>query len=162
MALGGTSFAAANYISGSKIAPHSIPKNRLTNKAIAQLKGNRGQPGTARAHGWVNRFTAAPLDPGHSKNVKAVTNPTAGIYCIQMPQSIDVSSTVLLTTPDYEHSDPFSGAIVAYVCPEIGLTACKGLENTFAVVTGYEGVSAGPPASAQFHQTNESFHFAVP
>ncbi len=41
LALGGTSFAAASYISGKQIKPHSIPKNRLTRKAIKQLKGNR-------------------------------------------------------------------------------------------------------------------------
>jgi hypothetical protein len=41
LALDGTSFAAASYVSGSQIKPHSIPKNRLTNKAIKSLKGNR-------------------------------------------------------------------------------------------------------------------------
>jgi hypothetical protein len=45
LALGGTSFAAASYISGKQVKPHSIPKNRLTNKAIKQLKGNRGPQG---------------------------------------------------------------------------------------------------------------------
>jgi hypothetical protein len=45
LALGGTSFAAASYVSGSQIKPHSIPKNRLTNKAIKSLKGNLGPQG---------------------------------------------------------------------------------------------------------------------
>src|SRR5256885_8602421 len=45
LALGGTSYAAAALISGSKIKPHTIAKNRLTNKAIKQLKGNRGPAG---------------------------------------------------------------------------------------------------------------------
>jgi hypothetical protein len=45
LALGGTSFAAASLINGSKIKPHTIAKNRLTNKAIKQLKGNRGAQG---------------------------------------------------------------------------------------------------------------------
>jgi len=51
VALGGTSYAAAALISGSQIKPHSIPKNRLTNKAIAQLKGNRGPRGAQGAQG---------------------------------------------------------------------------------------------------------------
>jgi hypothetical protein len=45
LALGGSSYAAANLINGSKIKPHSIPKNRLTNAAIAGLRGSRGSAG---------------------------------------------------------------------------------------------------------------------
>jgi hypothetical protein len=51
LALGGTSFAAASLISGASIKPHTIAKNRLTNKAIKQLKGNRGPRGVAGAPG---------------------------------------------------------------------------------------------------------------
>lgn len=51
LALGGTSFAAATLISGSQIKPHTIAKNRLTNKAIKQLKGNRGPRGLQGARG---------------------------------------------------------------------------------------------------------------
>ena len=51
VALGGTSYAAAALISGSQIKPHSIPKNRLTNKAITQLKGNHGPRGAQGAQG---------------------------------------------------------------------------------------------------------------
>lgn len=51
LALGGTSFAAASLINGSQIKPHTIAKNRLTNAAIAQLKGNRGLRGAQGAPG---------------------------------------------------------------------------------------------------------------
>src|SRR5919197_1829266 len=51
LALGGTSYAAATLISGSQIKPHTIAKNRLTNKAIKQLKGNRGPRGLQGARG---------------------------------------------------------------------------------------------------------------
>jgi hypothetical protein len=51
VALGGTSYAAAALISGFQIKPHSIPRNRLTNKAITQLKGNRGPRGAQGAQG---------------------------------------------------------------------------------------------------------------
>ena len=47
LALGRTSFAAAELINGSQIKPHTIPKNRLTNSAIASLKGSRGPQGPA-------------------------------------------------------------------------------------------------------------------
>jgi hypothetical protein len=45
LALGGTSVAAATLINGSQIKPHTIAKNRLTNQAVKQLKGNRGLRG---------------------------------------------------------------------------------------------------------------------
>ena len=51
LALGGTSYAAATLINGSQIKPHTIAKNRLTNRAIAQLKGNRGPAGPQGAQG---------------------------------------------------------------------------------------------------------------
>jgi hypothetical protein len=50
-ALGGTAFGAASFINGSQIKPHTIAKNRLTNAAIVQLKGNRGPRGAQGAQG---------------------------------------------------------------------------------------------------------------
>ena len=51
VALGGTSFAAAGAIRGTQIAPHSIPKNRLTSGAIKSLRGGRGAQGVPGAQG---------------------------------------------------------------------------------------------------------------
>jgi Collagen triple helix repeat (20 copies) len=51
VALGGTSFAAAGAIKGTQIAPHSIPKNRLTGGAIKSLKGGHGAQGVVGAQG---------------------------------------------------------------------------------------------------------------
>src|SRR4029079_496229 len=54
VALGGTSLAAANYISGKHIKPHSIPTDRLTKGAIKTLRGAqgpRGPQGTQGARG---------------------------------------------------------------------------------------------------------------
>ena len=45
VALGGTSLAAASYINGTRIKPHSIPKDRLSKRAIKSLHGARGAPG---------------------------------------------------------------------------------------------------------------------
>jgi hypothetical protein len=51
LALGGTSYAAATLINGSQIKPHTIARNRLTNQAIKQLRGNRGLQGIRGATG---------------------------------------------------------------------------------------------------------------
>jgi hypothetical protein len=51
LALGGTSFAAANLIDGSQIKPNSIPKNRLTRGALAALHGAKGARGVPGAQG---------------------------------------------------------------------------------------------------------------
>jgi hypothetical protein len=45
IALGGTSLAAASYIDGRHIKPHSIPGDRLTKGAIKALHGAQGAPG---------------------------------------------------------------------------------------------------------------------
>ena len=94
LALGGTSFAAATLINGKQIKPHTIAKNRLTNTAIKQLRGNRGPqgaqgpqgpqgpkgatgaqgvqgvqgvPGTAVAYGYIN--SDGTFDATRSKNI---------------------------------------------------------------------------------------------
>jgi hypothetical protein len=70
LALGGTSYAAATLINGAKIKPHTIARNRLTNKAIKQLKGNRGArgpqgtPGTQGPRGATG--AQGPQGPGGS------------------------------------------------------------------------------------------------
>jgi hypothetical protein len=70
LALGGTSFAAASLISGSQIRPHTIAKNRLTNKAIRQLKGDRGPRGAQGAQG-----VAGPTGPRGAQGVQGVQGP---------------------------------------------------------------------------------------
>jgi len=73
LALGGTSYAAATLISGSQIKPHTIAKNRLTNKAIKQLKGNRGPRGAQGAQGAPGtqgaRGATGPAGPFPSGNL---------------------------------------------------------------------------------------------
>ena len=45
VALGGTSLAAATFINGRHIKPHSIPTDRLTKDAIKTLQGAQGPRG---------------------------------------------------------------------------------------------------------------------
>src|SRR5262245_17048733 len=70
VALGGTSFAAATLINGSQIKPHTIPKNRLTNSAIASLKGSRGPQGPAGPAG-----ASGPAGPAGSAGSAGATGP---------------------------------------------------------------------------------------
>jgi hypothetical protein len=51
VALGGTSMAAANYINGKHIKPHSIPTDRLTKGAINTLHGAQGPRGPQGTQG---------------------------------------------------------------------------------------------------------------
>jgi hypothetical protein len=51
VALGGTSLAAANYINGKHIKPHSIPTDRLTKGAINTLHGAQGPRGPQGTQG---------------------------------------------------------------------------------------------------------------
>jgi hypothetical protein len=83
LALGGTSFAAASYINGKQIKPHSIPKNRLTNSAIAALHGARGtrgtpgDPGPTGARGPTGtRGTAGSKGATGAKGTKGDQGPT--------------------------------------------------------------------------------------
>jgi hypothetical protein len=80
VALGGTSFAAATLINGSQIKPHTIAKNRLTNKAIKQLKGNRGPRGLqgvqgARGATGAQACLEAPLATRTSRPTEHWTRP---------------------------------------------------------------------------------------
>ena len=97
VALGGTSFAAANLISGSQIKPHTIAKNRLTNSAVRQLHGTQGARGPAGpqgaqgapgANGTAVAYALVAADgtvnPALAKNVATsnVLTPNVGGYCI--------------------------------------------------------------------------------
>jgi hypothetical protein len=51
VALGGSSLAAASFISGRHIKPHSIPRDRLTKSAIKALRGAKGPRGAQGVQG---------------------------------------------------------------------------------------------------------------
>jgi hypothetical protein len=73
LALGGTSFAAATMINGSQIKPHTIAKNRLTNRAVKQLKGNRGLRGLRGLTGA--RGTTGPQGIQGIQGIQGVQGP---------------------------------------------------------------------------------------
>jgi hypothetical protein len=72
LALGGTSLAATSYIKGTHIKPHSIPKNRLTNRAVKGLTGLRGAMGPRGTAGQKGN-AGPPGTPGMS-DYKVVTS----------------------------------------------------------------------------------------
>jgi hypothetical protein len=111
VSLGGTSFAAATLINGKQIKPHTIAKNRLTNKAVKQLKGQRGPVGPAGSAGpagaagptgpagsavaYAHINAGGTLDTAHSKNVSASILGGLGIYCATVTVAVsNVTSTV--------------------------------------------------------------------
>src|SRR6266480_3392770 len=83
LVLGGTSFAAGTLINGSQIKKHSIAKNRLTNLAVKQLKGNRGPRGLQGPMGAKGTTGAQGLqgpkgDPGNTNTFTYKRTANAG------------------------------------------------------------------------------------
>jgi hypothetical protein len=127
LALGGTSFAAASLINGKQIKPHTIAKNRLTNTAIKQLKGNRGPrgtqgaqgpkgvtgaqgvqgvqgvPGTAVAYGYIN--SDGTFDATRSKNIVDSQKQGVGIYCVKLAAAVDPKNAVASVVRDAAAAD---------------------------------------------------------
>jgi hypothetical protein len=89
-ALGGGSVAAASYINGSQIKPHSMPENRLTGSAISALKGASGPSGPRGPKG-------DPGIPGLGSSAYSddagVTPPTGGTQTVVKQVSITTSQT---------------------------------------------------------------------
>ena len=71
VALGGTSLAAANYINGKHIKPHSIPTDRLTKGAIETLRGAQGSRGP--------QGTQGPRGPQGTQGLQGPKGDTGGI-----------------------------------------------------------------------------------
>jgi len=80
LALGGTSLAAASFVNGHQITPHSIPKNRLTLGALASLKGQRGPQGLRGLQGLQggtgSQGSQGPQGPQGPKGPTGLTGST--------------------------------------------------------------------------------------
>jgi hypothetical protein len=116
LALGGTSLGAATLINGSQIKPHTIAKNRLTNKAIKQLKGARGPQGPAGAPGAAG--AQGPAGPGARWAAVApngnthrqsggitVQRVTTGIYLVNF--GVDVSNQLIVVSNGFYNDGSF-------------------------------------------------------
>jgi hypothetical protein len=147
LALGGTSFAAATLINGKLIKPHTIAKNRLTNKAIAQLRGNRGPQGPAGAAGA--RGPTGAQGPGAQWALVqpdgTITRQSGGIivshvqtggFIVTFPS--DVSHELSVATSALSNDGSFRGMVIADSCADYS-TFCNAygasLTNGVAVFT---------------------------
>ncbi len=89
VALGGSSLAAASFINGRHIKPHSIPTNRLTKKAIKALHGARGPQGAQGVQGvqGVQGIQGIQGTPGMS-NYTVVTDTHSSASANQIGASV--------------------------------------------------------------------------
>jgi hypothetical protein len=134
IALGGTSFAAATLLNGSQIKPHTIARNRLTNKAIKQLKGNRGARGAPGAQGAPGTLgpqgVQGPAGPGarwaavgpgggiaRQSGGITVTNPSPGIYLVDF--GVDVSHQLITVSDAVVNDGSFRGVSIAGTCGDV-------------------------------------------
>jgi hypothetical protein len=153
VALGGTSFAAATLINGSQIKPHTIAKNRLTNKAIKQLKGNRGPrglqgvqgargatgaqgvPGSALGYAYIK--ADGTLDTTRSKNVNSVQKGTTGFYCLDT--SVPVVNAVASANHNTSQFDDVAETIIR---PETDAFICDDTHHDIAIAVGRGSTNA--------------------
>lgn len=112
LSLGGTSVAAVSYINGKQIKPHSIPKNRLSARAIKALHGARGVQGPIGPTGPAGPAgTVASLDDLNGKpcTIKGQT----GIVHLEKPTlkgGFQVSY-LCLRQDEWEPNDTFASAV---------------------------------------------------
>ena len=93
VALGGSSLAAARFINGKHIKPHSIPTNRLTKKAIKALHGAKGPQGAQGVQGvqGVQGIQGIQGTPGTS-GYTVVTNTNSSASANQIGASVPCPS----------------------------------------------------------------------
>ncbi len=164
VSLGGTSFAAATLINGKQIKRHSIATNRLTKKAIKQLKGNRGPAGPAGPAGatgaagpagsalaYAHINAGGTLDTAHSKNVSASSLISPGVYCV----TVAVAVSNVTATVDAGNSGGNAGVASAILASQdpanfIG-TLCPAGSNVIIYVVDGSGASADYPTWSAFN-----------
>jgi hypothetical protein len=173
VALGGTSYAAATLINGKLIKPHTIAKNRLTNAAIKQLKGNRGPAGPAGSAGpqgpagpagpagppgaagsavaYAHINADGTLDAAHSKNVSASSNVGTGVYCATVTVNV-VNATSTVDTGGNGGFFGFSSVVLAGQDPSGFIGAlCPAGSNVIVGVADGGGSNANYPTWTAFN-----------
>jgi hypothetical protein len=177
LALGGTSFAAATLINGSQIKPHTIAKNRLTNKAIKQLKGNRGPRGAQGAAGAQGpagsqgvqgvqgvqgpagpgaRWAAVAPDGTIARQSGGITvlNPVPGIYLVNL--GADVSHQLILVSDGVFNDGSFRGVSIAGTCGDVD-TFSPGFCTTAGATNPANTVAVFTLNSDNASEANHSF-----
>jgi hypothetical protein len=154
LALGGTSFAAASFINGKQIKPHSLPKNRLTNSAIRSLKGDKGAQGPPGQRGptgaqGIQGIQGVQGPPGPFPTVLAATHSLYGTFNVECDGSVCEGGNAHFTYPlaaaPTVHYIQVGGAVP---------TGCSGSASAPAAAPGtfcaFEGDSGGAPTARGF------------
>lgn len=96
--------------------------------------GSEGQPGTARA--YANVSSTGVLSTSHVKNVLSTSRAAEGIYCVNLPSSIDVNSTTAVTTINLTGGGAWTPPATANIESPATASTCPG--NAIEVVTRHE------------------------
>jgi hypothetical protein len=140
--------AGANGAAGAAGAAGAQGKEGATGKE--GKAGPEGQPGTARAYADVSSTGA--LVASRSKNVVSTSRASEGIYCVTLPSSINVNSTIAVATIDVTGGGSWTPPATASI--ESTAVSCPG--NQIEVVTRHE---TGATTDAN---TDEPFSVIVP
>lgn len=125
LALGGTSaYAAASLINGKQIKPNSIPKNRLTKKAVKQLHGAKGAQGLPGQRGPTGPLgppnpNASTLQGFAATSLVRATTATAGGAADPCNANVgtgfnNFQSTTFTNTVSKTVTAPVAGVIVIF------------------------------------------------
>jgi hypothetical protein len=92
----GGSDLGAGAVAGGKVAKDAITSSKILDRSVGLVDLAKAARG-ARAYGYV----PSGLNATRSKNVVAVSNPSAGTYCVKLASSIDPSTATLIASPEY-------------------------------------------------------------
>lgn len=154
-ALTGTSYAAATLINGSQIKPHTIAKDRLTNQAIKQLRGNRGAQGTQGPQG-----PTGARGPTGQQGIQGIQGlPGLSGYVNGSSSTVAVAAGAQASTGAWcpTGTQPLGGG---YFPTTAGASALRTVAAAFAIQDG-TGLPGFLVTMANEGGTTESFHVTV-
>ncbi|RYU11554.1 hypothetical protein [Nocardioides iriomotensis] len=114
VATSGVSYAAGKIDTGDianqavtskKVKDGTIKVKDMNSDAVTRLKGQTGPAGpagpagTARAYATVT--TGAAYETARTKNFTTISRPATGIYCLNVIDSIDVTTTSVAVSPQW-------------------------------------------------------------
>jgi hypothetical protein len=170
VALGGTSYAAiklpAKSVGTKQLKNRAVTPKKVAPSTIARFRGQTGPqgpqglqgpqgeqgiqgvpgaPGSARAYGRVQATNVGmPATVTRSKGVVVVSNPQIGLFCIALDQSIDLSQTGMVVSPDLTGgATSFNGGNQPLTVAEWRSDPSVCSAGTYEVQTGSRSFAAG-------------------
>jgi hypothetical protein len=121
--------------------------------------GAAGAAGTARAYGLISSGPTV----SRSKNIVGVTNPSTGIWCVQLAAGIDASSTGAVVGPDHATDSTLFGSDQPQAIAEWRSDGADCPAGQIDVVTGVRSVAGSAPVQHVNNTLfNEDFFIVVP